>query len=966
MKLNEHIVLMKQGDFSQYQEFNDMTKDYIYNIVYMVTGEADTANTAFATVYNDIFKTINQLTDENDFLRWAGIKASIAAFSVMMEKYPGMLGGVMETLGQIGFDHVSMDDERFIPDKALNDMKFARQMITDMATVSVVHRTAMQLFYYFGMDVAGIVAAIGVEEGKVRTAIADLRNLAKNEIYKFYGEGSGKLTSLAETPLFWIVFTNAYSDRLSSLPDQMIKTVAACGAAGVVAGGVIAGAVATSTGKSAAGSSVAAAGTKAVKGASKVAAGAKMAAGASSTATAMAGATGSAVTGAVGSAVAGAVGSAGAAAGAAGSAAATGFFATVAGKITIGIAALAVAGSVGGAAVYNHMKNKDNKGNTDKVQVEASTAVGNDDQAGDTADSGDDNTEAATEAVDNREMYNIRQMQFTEECGDLDYIYIDGDGYDELKNSVESDNARLRDEVAEVYDGYGVDYTTGDREDRIWYQMDLLADITRCDSRVLSIDYEKSEFEGGEKCSENYDVLTGKKLTIQDLGITDDEFRSLVKAKLTEDYRTGIMKDSTYGADDKDDIINATVEARASKACEIILNDQPADYVSYEADYMQGDYPLGFNDNIDWKMNHEGIVVYWHNYRQDYYVYSRTEIVIPYGEFSNFNKDYLPDEENFSGVLGLHDTVSVDVNSDGYVDTLSFNREDGEHDSYGMDWGIFVNWDGVVLDDDADYRPANRIFAETSDGKYYMINSYFQSTYDDVYTNDMPYSESATTYVYDVSTGTPVRVDDGCDELYVCNMSGDYAFCKNVLTGEYGYYALTDTGLEYQPDMYQDDTELKRAYGAYIEIVQYMEGDPQHSTYGLVYVDDDDIPELVAVNTMAGAYICTYGKGHVSKYSTGLSYDVFSYIERSGLFALDSGRQGIFYDFIERVEDGEITEEAVGRWELTPDSCTYTWDDEEISQSEYEEKLGEVYSGDKISLNSVCTFDANQILEQLK
>lgn len=927
MKLNEHINRMKKGDFSRYEEFNEITKKYIYNLVYMITQEEDSANEAFAAVYNDIYKDIAGLSDEEDFLRWAGIKCINAAFAIMKRKYPGMLNAAGNKPRGVDFDNACDDIEKFIPQGAADNMKLAGNVMRTVANLSVIHRAVMQLFYNYGLDVHEVTGLLGVDEARVKGCIMDLRELLKIAIADIYGENSENCTSLSETPLFWNIYRAVYTDDLTAEASGMAVGAAAGAGIGVATGAVAAGTT---------GASAAAAGTTGVSAAT---AGAAAVSSAAVTGTAAASST--------------------VAAGAA-----TGFFATMAGKLTVGIAALAVAGSIGGAALYNHNKNKDNN-KSDNVRVEASTAAAVDDQSDKADGSGNDGAQADQPDITepDKDMYNVRSMTFREKSGNHTYIYIDGDGYDELKESVEADNAQMIDYVNADYDSYG-----GDFQEAAYWSGGLASEISRSDSRILSITYEESGDEYSHKSSENYDVNTGKKLTIQELGINEEDFRTLVKNKLTEVYRTGTLKDAAWETDDKDALFNAAIEARASKACEIILGNQSSDYVSYECSYYRDDYPVSFSDNIDWTMNHDGVVVYWNTNCQMYGVDTDAEIVIPYSEFSSFNEAYLPDDDTFSGELGSYsyDKIVVDVNSDGYDETLSFGRAAGDGNSNSTDYGVFVNWDGAVID--GGYGTSGT-YARTSDGKSYMIvsskNSYIpqERDYDNIYVNE------AKTYIYDVSSGTPVRVDDGCNELYVCSMTGDYAFCQDVVTGEYGYYALTDTGLAYQPDMYKDDTEKKRAYEAYIKYIEMNDRSYENTNYGLIYVDDDDIPELAGLYQGVGGFICAYKKNQLTITDTGFSFDDFNYKERKGMFFLGSGRQGIFYDFYYEVTEDGIEEKAVGRREMLPDGENITWNDEEVSASEYEKKADEIYGasgGDTTELSEVCTMSTAQILNQMK
>ena len=169
--------------------------------------------------------------------------------------------------------------------------------------------------------------------------------------------------------------------------------------------------------------------------------------------------------------------------------------------------------------------------------------------------------------------------------------------------------------------------------------------------------------------------------------------------------------------------------------------------------------------------------------------------------------------------------------------------------------------------------------------------------------------------------------------------------------------------------MYKDDTEKKRAYEAYIKYIEMNDRSYENTNYGLIYVDDDDIPELAGLYQGVGGFICAYKKNQLTITDTGFSFDDFNYKERKGMFFLGSGRQGIFYDFYYEVTEDGIEEKAVGRREMLPDGENITWNDEEVSASEYEKKADEIYGafgGDTTELSEVCTMSTAHILNQMK
>lgn len=75
-KLNEEIDKLKVKDYTSYQNFYDMTVQYLYNVIWNIIGEQNATNEVVDELYNDIYLSIaTELTDNSQFYTWAGGKA---------------------------------------------------------------------------------------------------------------------------------------------------------------------------------------------------------------------------------------------------------------------------------------------------------------------------------------------------------------------------------------------------------------------------------------------------------------------------------------------------------------------------------------------------------------------------------------------------------------------------------------------------------------------------------------------------------------------------------------------------------------------------------------------------------------------------------------------------------------------------------------------------------------------------
>lgn len=162
---------------------------------------------------------------------------------------------------------------------------------------------------------------------------------------------------------------------------------------------------------------------------------------------------------------------------------------------------------------------------------------------------------------------------------------------------------------------------------------------------------------------------------------------------------------------------------------------------------------------------------------------------------------------------------------------------------------------------------------------------------------------------------------------------------------------------EYREASFSEIQTALEAYQQFIEDNGYMEewGDGYYGL-DLIYLDNDDIPEVVicGMYEAAGNIILTYDGNKV--HETFLDRLNFSYMEQNNLLCNSDGHMGYYFDVVYSIVDGVLTEVAGGtnelvyneQWELVLDEngdelMTYTWNGQEISAEQYAKELEKVY-----------------------
>ena len=148
---------------------------------------------------------------------------------------------------------------------------------------------------------------------------------------------------------------------------------------------------------------------------------------------------------------------------------------------------------------------------------------------------------------------------------------------------------------------------------------------------------------------------------------------------------------------------------------------------------------------------------------------------------------------------------------------------------------------------------------------------------------------------------------------------------------------------------FEDIEVWKNAYLEYLSAFEYADS----CTYSLIYVDEDEIPELVADTGVeaGGCQILTWHEGTVDVLQTSRLY--FTYIEKGNLLCNSEGNMGYYYDNVYAIKDSMWEFVGGGTYHDPPSDpkldengeevFEYEWLEEPVNSSEYEERLHAIY-----------------------
>ena len=180
-------------------------------------------------------------------------------------------------------------------------------------------------------------------------------------------------------------------------------------------------------------------------------------------------------------------------------------------------------------------------------------------------------------------------------------------------------------------------------------------------------------------------------------------------------------------------------------------------------------------------------------------------------------------------------------------------------------------------------------------------------------------------------------------------------------------------------------SDKESAYKAYYALVRDLHKTDGFDRFALIYVNDDDIPELLAVNTPSDEYdnngiyifeLYTYYGGEavmLGSYQSGVASaggyrGNTMYIKKSGKLyeTYHFSASGDGEDIVYKMKDGQMIETARGAFNIA-DEVTAVWNGKTMSGMDYAKKLNKAFKVKKAkSLEEVKTISYKKMRKKLK
>lgn len=154
------------------------------------------------------------------------------------------------------------------------------------------------------------------------------------------------------------------------------------------------------------------------------------------------------------------------------------------------------------------------------------------------------------------------------------------------------------------------------------------------------------------------------------------------------------------------------------------------------------------------------------------------------------------------------------------------------------------------------------------------------------------------------------------------------------------------------------DESWKQLYIDYLNTLD----DSMYEGYQLIFVDEDDVPELVVSSGahIIPGYLCWVNDGKLCQSSK--SYSGFAYLEKQNRYLCEEGFSGVGWDYVRKISGSEAVDIVKGEVKNLQGSESYSWDgvsyssksDYEAAKSKDFDKSAAKTAGDLKSLEDIC------------
>lgn len=192
----ELVVQARQGDQGAFEALVKRNQGRIYNLALRMTGNPDDALELSQEAFFHAWKGLDRFQGDSAFSTWLyRLTANVCVDFLRREQRRRGLSMTVSLDDDEGARQAQIPDQRFAPETEMERRELEEAIRWGLASLSDEHREVLILRELNGLSYAEIAAALGLEEGTVKSRIARAR-LALRKFLLHNGNFSAATSSI--------------------------------------------------------------------------------------------------------------------------------------------------------------------------------------------------------------------------------------------------------------------------------------------------------------------------------------------------------------------------------------------------------------------------------------------------------------------------------------------------------------------------------------------------------------------------------------------------------------------------------------------------------------------------------------------------------------------------------------------------------------------------------------------------
>jgi RNA polymerase sigma factor (sigma-70 family) len=228
------VEKLKNGQVERFNTIYDMSKNYIYKIIWDIVKSQDAADDIMQETYLQIYNKVQGLADVTAFYSWAGRIATNFCLTYIKREKKYVLAEADESgdAEDFIFDRASDDHEAMIPESIVMNREQQKIIADILESLSTEQKLCVQYYYFEELFVKEIAEIMEVSEGTVKSRLNYARKSIKAAVETIERRDGTKLYSISALPLVFLIFREGADILFGGVAATAAGTAAAGAASG--------------------------------------------------------------------------------------------------------------------------------------------------------------------------------------------------------------------------------------------------------------------------------------------------------------------------------------------------------------------------------------------------------------------------------------------------------------------------------------------------------------------------------------------------------------------------------------------------------------------------------------------------------------------------------------------------------------------------------------------------------------